>query len=172
MLHNKSEYYELPTKYNETVVRLLLQSPKRIFAYWDICDETIQSFSKQHVDYSSCVPVLRIINLTHKYYYDIKIDPYANNYYIDIEDENCDYKVELARTNNNKFMSIYKSNSVTVPNSVPNGAINDDEVMFKNYICLNSKKMRVKYPRHNLRQDYGDLPFGIDDNISSGCFYG
>lgn len=166
MLQNKSEYYELPTKYDDTVVRLLLQSPKRIFAYWDISDKKIQYISKK-IDYSNSTPVLRVINLTNNYYYDIKIDPFSNNYYIDIEDENCKYKVELARVFNDDFVHILESNELTVPNSIPVGFDDDDEVLFKNYICLNSKKMRVKYPRHHFHQDYGDLPFGVDDNISS-----
>ena len=64
MLHNKSEYYEFPTKYDETVVRLLVQSPKRMYAYWDISDKTINDFSKNFFDYSTSIPILRIINLS------------------------------------------------------------------------------------------------------------
>ncbi len=165
---NKSEYYELPTKYDETVVRLLVQSPRRMYAYWDVSDDTIKDFSKKYFNYSNSKSVLRIINLTKNYYYDIFIDPFANNYYIEVEDENCDYKVELGRYYNNRFADIYVSNKVTIPNSLPNSFDDDNEVLFKNYICLDSKKMRIKYPRHGLRQGYGDLPFGIEDNISSG----
>lgn len=166
MIHNKSEYYELPTKYDETVVRLLVQSPKRMFAYWDVSDKTINDFSRKFFDYSNSTPILRIINLSKNYFYDIPIDPYANNYYIDVEDEDCDYEVELGRIHNNKFANIFISNKVTVPNSVPN-QFGDDEVIFKNYICLDTKKMRLKQPRYDLRQAYGDLPFGIDDTVSS-----
>lgn len=166
MIHNKSEYYELPTKYDETVVRLLVQSPKRMFAYWDVSDETVDCFSKKYFDYSNSTPILRIINLSKNYFYDIPVDPYANNYYIDVEDENCDYKVELGRFHNNRFANIFISNKVTIPNSIPN-QFEDDEVIFKNYICLDTKKMRVKHPRYDLRQAYGDLPFGIDDTVSS-----
>ena len=166
MLHNKSEYYELPTKYDETVVRLLVQSPKRMYAYWDISEKTVKNFSKKFFDYYNSIPILRIINLSKNYFYDVPIDPFANNYYIDVEDENCVYKVELGRVYNNKFADIFVSNQVTIPNSVPND-FGYDEVLFKNYICLDTKRMKVKHPRYDLRQDYGDLPFGIDDNISS-----
>lgn len=167
MVLNKSEYYELPTKYDETVVRLLVQSPKRMYAYWDISDETVKNFSKKFFDFSNSTPILRIINLSKNYFYDVPIDPFANNYYIDVEDENCIYEVELGRVHNNKFADIYMSNQVTIPNSTPNDFGNDEEIQFRNYICLDTKKMRVKHPRYDLRQDYGDLPFGLEDTISS-----
>lgn len=167
MLHNKSEYYELPIKYDETVVRLLVQSPKRMYAYWDVSKETMSNFSKKHFDFCNSKPVLRVINVTKNYYYDIDIDPYSNNYYIDIKDENCVYKVELGRIYNNEFADIYVSNAVTVPPSHPNLESAEEDVLFKNYIYLDSRKIKVKRPRYGFKQDYGELPFGIDDNISS-----
>ena len=71
-----SEYYELPTKYNETVVRLLVQSPTRMYAYWEVSDGAIKNFNNQKVDYNASVPVLKITNLTMDYSYEVKI--YAN----------------------------------------------------------------------------------------------
>ena len=47
-------------------------------------------------------------------------------------------------------------------------SIDEDGILFKNYICLDNTKIKVKFPRYNLRQDYGDLPFGKEfENISS-----
>ena len=92
MYRPKSEYYELPTKYNETIVRLLVQSPTRMYAYWEVNDDSVKKFK---VDYNICTPVLKITNLTMNYSYEIEIDPYATNYYIDVKDVNCNYKVEL-----------------------------------------------------------------------------
>lgn len=169
MLQNRSEYYELPIKYDETVIRLLVQSPKRMYVYWDIADDTVKNFSENFFDYSNSTPVLRVINLTKNYFYEIPIDPFANNYYIDVEDENCNYRVELGRKHNNKFADIFISNQVTVPRSTPaTFDVVDDEILFKNYICLDTKKMKINVPKYNLRQDYGDLPFGADfNNVSS-----
>ena len=169
MVLNKSEYYELPIKYDETVVRLLVQSPKRMYAYWDISDDTRKSFSKRFFNYENSTPVLRVINLTKNYFYEIEIDPFANNYYIDVEDGNCDYEVELGRKSNNSFADIYVSNKVTVPSHAPSAfSIDEDGILFKNYICLDNTKIKVKFPRYNLCQDYGDLPFGKEfENISS-----
>ena len=34
-----AEYYDLPYRYNQTVVKLLYQTPTTLFIYWDISDE-------------------------------------------------------------------------------------------------------------------------------------
>ena len=34
-----SEYYDLPYKYNKTVVKILAQTPKTLFVYWEISDK-------------------------------------------------------------------------------------------------------------------------------------
>ena len=99
----KSEYYDLPTKYDKTTVKLLVQSPTRMYTYWDVSDKTIKEFSSNnHDNYNNCIPFLRITNLSMNYSYEIQVDPFANNYYIDVKDTDCDYKVELIRKENGK----------------------------------------------------------------------
>lgn len=140
----KSEYYELPSKYNQTIIRLLVQSPTRMFVYWEVSDETIKHFSNNSVDYSNCTPVLKITNITKNYSYIIPVDPYANNYYIDVEDSGCEYKVELGRCVKNNFVNIYTSNKATVPNANPlSQEYSTDDVLFANYLCVSDKK-RIK----------------------------
>ena len=139
----KSEYYELPNKYNQTMIRLLVQSPTRMFVYWEVSDETVKEFTNQHSNYSDCTPVLKITNITKNYSYTIPVDPYANNYYIEVEDSGCDYKVELGRLDKNKFVNIYTSNQATVPSKYPvasNNSFSTDEILFASYICISDKK--------------------------------
>ena len=139
----KSEYYELPTKYNQTIIRLLVQSPTRMFVYWEVSDETIKFFSKHHPNYSDCTPVLKITNITKNYSYTIPVDPYANNYYIDVEDSGCAYKVELGRCIKSEFVNIYTSNQATVPTGHPhvsNHVLKSDDILFANYLCISDKK--------------------------------
>ena len=93
----KSEYYELPTKYNRTIIRLLVQSPTRMFVYWEVSQDTIDQFNKQHKNYADCIAVLKVTNLTKNYSYNIPVNPYADNYYIDVEDSGCKYQVELRK---------------------------------------------------------------------------
>lgn len=140
----KSEYYELPNKYNQTIIRLLVQSPTRMFVYWEVSEETIQLFSDKSLDYANCTPVLKITNITNNYSYTIPVDPYANNYYIDVEDSGCDYKVELGRCIKNDFINIYTSNKATVPTLYPQSQeFSSDDVLFANYFCISDKK-RIK----------------------------
>ena len=40
------EYYDLPYRYNETVVKILAQTPKRMFVYWDISDSDREKYIK------------------------------------------------------------------------------------------------------------------------------
>lgn len=140
----KSEYYELPNKYNQTIVRLLVQSPTRMFVYWEVSDETVKMFSNNSLDYANCTPVLKITNITKNYSYTIPVDPYANNYYIEVEDSGCDYSVELGRIAKNQFVNIYTSNKATVPANHPsNRDFSTDDILFANYLCISDKK-RIK----------------------------
>lgn len=156
----KSEYYELPNKYNQTVVRLLMQSPKCIFAYWDISDDIINN-------YSSYNSFIKIINITKNYSYEVPIDPYTNNYYIKIEDTNCNYQVELIRKLNNKYINLYTSNTLTVPSNVPQTNYYTEEVIFKNYLCIaDTNKIKIYTPKHFTNQNHTDF-----ENISSSDRY-
>lgn len=173
MYKSKSEYYELPTKYGETVVRLLVQSPTRMYAYWEVNDNSTQNF---RFDYNVCTPVLKITNLTMNYSYEVNIDPYANNYYIDVKDVNCDYKVELGRRYNNEYMAVYESNEVTMPKNTPVRQNESEEIVYRNCIKIDqTEKFRIYYNKNrfneNNKQDYYGLTFDADDSISSGNIY-
>ena len=172
MYKPKSEYYELPNKYNETVLRLLVQSPTCMYAYWEVSENSLKEYNKK-IDYNSSTPVLKITNTTMNYSYEIKIDPYATNYYIKVNDVDCNYKVELGRKYKNKYISIYESNSVTIPRSAPVFEKESEEITYRNYLRLDkTEKFTIYYkPRTldpNYKQDYYSLSFGSDSSISSG----
>ena len=38
------EYYDLPYRYNQTIVKLLYQTPTTLFVYWDISDEDRENY--------------------------------------------------------------------------------------------------------------------------------
>lgn len=168
MYRPKSEYYELPTKYDETVVRLLVQSPTRMYAYWEVNENQANNFK---FNYNECTPVLKITNLTMNYSYELEIDPYATNYYIDVKDVNCNYKAELGRKYNNEYVKIYESNEVTVPTSMPSN-IETEEITYRNYLRLEeTEKFKIHYNKNRFneknKQDYYGLTFNPDDSISS-----
>lgn len=121
------EYFDLPYRYNETIVKLLVQTPKRLFVYWDVADEDrenfINIFGKDF--FYETVPFLRIINESMNYSFDIEINDFANSWYININDENCKYHVELYRK--------FKSNNINdeVKNLIQD--LNKQNNNFNNY---------------------------------------
>lgn len=121
------EYFDLPYRYNETIVKLLVQTPKRLFVYWDVADEDrenfISIFGKDF--FYETVPFLRIINESMNYSFDIEINDFANSWYININDENCKYHVELYRK--------FKSNNINdeVKNLIQD--LNKQNNNFNNY---------------------------------------
>lgn len=168
----KSEYYDLPIKYDQTLIRLLVQSPTRMYAYWEVSDDTMKYFSNNFHNYSDCTPALKITNITKNYSYIIPVDPFANNYYIDVEDTGCDYKIELGRTKNNEFLNIYTSNNVTMPifsriDDTKNNFIDSDEVLFGNYLCIADKKKIKVYTNKESRKYFQNQTHTDFENITS-----
>ncbi len=165
----KSEYYELPSKYNKTVVRLLVQSPTRMFAFWEVSDESIKDFNSHNARYSDSVPVLKIKNVTMNYSYDMEIDPFTNNYYIEVKDPDCIYEVELGRKYKNRFINIYTSNDVKIPRSSPVPIGLSEEIIYRNCIKLTTTDKFTIYSKrrtYNIDgsnpQDYNLLPFSSE----------
>lgn len=119
------EYYDLPYKYNETIVKILAQTPTTLFVYWDISDEDKNNFIKQYGEYffNNTKPVLVIHNTTKNYSFEVDINDFANSWYLQVEDSDCDYKIELGRRPINTYVSIpnnylyvSSSNSLKSPN--------------------------------------------------------
>ena len=120
-----AEYYDLPYRYNETIVKILYQTPNILFVYWDISDEDKNKFIEQYGEnfFQSTKPILKIFNLTKNYNFEVEIDDFANSWYINVNDADCDYKVELARKPisfeanvNSDYIYISSSNDIEFPN--------------------------------------------------------
>lgn len=172
----KNEYYDLPTKYNETVVRLLVQSPTRMYVYWEVSENSIKNFNNNISDYNTCIPILKITNTTMGYSYEMEIDPFATSYYIEVKDANCNYKVELGRRSKGKFISIYESNQVKIPRSVPVNDKYSEEIIYRNCIRMETvDKFTIYHARknnENNKQDYYGLSFSAEeDSVSSMSRY-
>ena len=121
------EYYDLPYRYNQTIVKILAQTPKTLFVYWDISDSDRENYIKQYGNdfFEKTKPVLIIHNETMNYTFEIEINDFANCWYFNINDEKCDYSVELGRIpkedNNyikvlNNYLYITSSNKIESPN--------------------------------------------------------
>ena len=118
------EYYDLPYRYNETVVKILAQTPTILFVYWDISDTDKQSYIDKYGEFffNDTKPVLIVHNQTMNYSFEIDINDYANSWYIHVNDSNCDYSVELGRRPINEYakidnyLFISSSNGIDSPN--------------------------------------------------------
>ena len=93
------EYYDLPYRYNQTVVKLLAQTPTNLFVYWDISDTDRENFKKQYgYDFfEKTRPILIVHNDTMNYSFEVEINDFANCWYLHVNDSNCDYRIELGR---------------------------------------------------------------------------
>ena len=123
------EYYDLPYRYNQTVVKVLYQAPTTLFIYWDISDDDRKSFVAQYGEnfFNDTKPVLVIHNDTLHYSFEVEIDDFAKSWYLNIKDSNCTYTVELGRRpkyNNNEkliempndYLYVTHSNEIESPN--------------------------------------------------------
>lgn len=93
------EYYDLPYRYNQTVIKILYQTPTTLFIYWDISDEDRKNFVNQYGEnfFNDTKPVLIVHNDTLHYSFEIEINDFANSWYLHVNDSNCQYSVELGR---------------------------------------------------------------------------
>lgn len=93
------EYYDLPYKYNKDTVKILAQTPKKLFVYWDFDDKIKKEITEKYGEYfwDKTYPVLIVRNITKNYSFEVKIDDFANSWYLDIPDDTSVYKVEIGR---------------------------------------------------------------------------
>ncbi len=153
------EYYDLPFRYNETVVKILAQTPKRLFVYWDVSDKDKQTYLNAFGEnfFYDTYPVLLVHNEDKNDTSEIAINDFANSWYLDIANPRDKYTIQLGRkfkshvrpqinkdvekeniTLNHDFLLIAMSNQLEVPN---------DHVLFeefKPYITYRNVKTQVE----------------------------
>ncbi len=118
------EYYDLPYRYNETVVKILAQTPTTLFIYWDISDADRNKYIEKYGEdfFYTTKPILVVTNKTKNYSFEVEINDFANSWYLHVNDSYCDYSIELGRRpiNNNKidnYVYITTSNDMEMPNN-------------------------------------------------------
>ena len=130
------EYYDLPYRYNQTVVKILAQTPNVLFVYWDISDIDRENFINNYGNdfFNNTVPILLVINKTMNYSYEVEINDFANSWYLHVNDANCEYKVELGRRTkiNSDYYHITTSNDLNMPNDHILFENIPDKVLFRN----------------------------------------
>ena len=126
------EYYDLPYRYNQTIVKVLAQTPTTLFIYWDISDKDRENYKKQYGEnfFENSKPVLIVHNDTLGYSFNVDINDFANSWYLHVADSKCDYRIELGRRPIQKnenlnvdYVYISTSNHIESPN---------DRILFDN----------------------------------------
>lgn len=120
------EYYDLPYRYNQTIVKVLAQTPTTLFVYWDISDSDRENLVNKYGErfFEETKPVLIIHNQTNNYSFEVEINDFANSWYLHISDSKCVYSIELGRkpiNQNNEsipqnYIYITSSNKMEAPN--------------------------------------------------------
>ena len=137
------EYYDLPYRYNQTVIKLLAQTPNSLFVYWDISDEDRKNFIMQYGEnfFNETKPVLLVHNETMDYTFEVEINDFANSWYLKVNDADCIYKIELGRKYinkplniNNDYIYITTSNNLEAPN---------DHILFNNLVSVYFKNVKT-----------------------------
>ena len=137
------EYYDLPYRYNKTIIKLLAQTPNSLFVYWDISDEDRNNFVLQYGEnfFNETKPVLLVHNETMDYTFEVEINDFANSWYLKVNDADCVYKIELGRKYFNKplnltsdYIYITASNDLEAPN---------DHILFNNLVSVYFKNVKT-----------------------------
>ncbi len=179
------EYYDLPYRYNQTIVRLLAQTPTTLFIYWDISDVDRENFIKQYGEnfFNDTKPVLIIHNDTKNYSFEVEVDDFANSWYLHVKDANCKYSIELGRRpkyyNNEKhvylsndYLYVASSNVMDTPNdcilfdrNLKNVYFKDVKtniVTVKGITSISFLHMSKIYDMYDLHNDLEDRPAYLD----------
>ena len=168
------EYYDLPYRYNKTIVKVLAQNPNTLFVYWDVSDEDRLNFEKNYGNdfFSTTKPVLVIHNLTDNYTFEIDINDFANNWYVNVNDTKCKYFVELGRrpyhnsdviNKTINYLNIAFSNTIEIPNDHILFFKENDRIYFKNIKTNKITEKVIKTYKNNLHGIYNTYDF-IEDN--------
>lgn len=135
------EYYDLPYRYNQTVVKILAQTPTTLFIYWDISDADRENFEKQYGKnfFETTKPILIVHNDTMNYSYEVEINDFANCWYLHVGDSKCDYRIELGRRPisyvenlNTDYIYVSSSNEIEIPNDKILFDINQKMIYYRN----------------------------------------
>lgn len=163
------EYYDLPYRYNQTVVRILAQTPTTLFVYWDISDDDRQKYINQFGEnfFEETTPILIVHNKTMNYSFEIEINDFANSWYFNVADAKCDYAIELGRrakvqTINlpNNYLHIASSNNIEAPNNHILFEKKQKALFFKN---VKTNEVKIKELSHLSFMKYVGRIYNIYD---------
>lgn len=115
---------------DKTYIVLLVKNVQKIFCYFNISNKSIEDFEKKYgsSSWGNALPLLKvyyIVNGTPALRDTIPLDPFANNWFIDMHEDDKDVYVEYGRVvSGGEFVSMAVSNMVTTPRNHQSGDSN------------------------------------------------
>ena len=173
---NPLEYYDLPYRYNQTLVKVLAQNPNTLFVYWDISDQDRLNFQNKYGNdfFDKTRPVLVVHNVTNNYTFEININDFANNWYVNVDDTKCKYQVELGRRPNYyesktipvDYLNVAFSNTIEIPNDHILFFKENDKIYFKNIKTnkITEKVFKKKTYSKNLKELYKNYNLSMEND--------
>jgi len=130
------EREELPPKYGDTRIVLMVRDPHWVFSYWEVSDDKRMQVEREAGgSWNNLRKVLRVYDVTGKdfngsnanRFFDIDINTEAANWYINVGEADRSWCVELGViTSGGKFILIARSNIVTTPRDSASDVIDEE----------------------------------------------
>lgn len=131
---NLESGYELPPGYGDTRIVAMVRDPYWIHTYWEVTEPAIAGLRRElgPSAWEASRMILRVYDISGlnaeeaaavsfnpslaARYFDIVINPYTNNWYIDVGAPNRSYCIDLGiLTQDGRFIRLARSNPVTTP---------------------------------------------------------
>ena len=143
------ENYELPYRYNETIVKILYQTPNTLFVYWDISDKDRKKYLEQYGEnfFEVTHPILIVHNDTYNYSFEIPINDFANSWYLRVNDSKCNYRVELGRKPN--YVPQTQAQVSNVTESITEEKVEKTKTIDTNYIYISTSNL-IELPNDHV----------------------
>ena len=141
-----AEYYDLPYRYNQTIVKLLYQTPTTLFIYWDISDEDREKFKETYGEdfFEKTKPVLVVHNETKGYSFEVEINDFANCWYLNVNDSKCKYKIESNEVESpNDHILFEKKQEMIYFKNVKNNTVTAKNIASLNFVKSLGKVYKV-----------------------------
>jgi hypothetical protein len=127
--------HQNPPNYNDTRMILLVRDPYWLYTYWNVNSHTKSQLAIGGRNFEELRLALRVYDVTDlkfngtnsNYYFDINLNHYTNNWYINVAQPNRSFCVDLGYiAEDGNFVTIVRSNIVTTPRDQISDVIDEE----------------------------------------------
>ncbi|MGD8401633.1 MAG: DUF4912 domain-containing protein [Bacillota bacterium] len=127
--------HQIPPHYNDTRMILMVRDPYWLYTYWNVNENTKSQIAAGGRNFDQLQLILRVYDVTDlnfdgsssNYYFDINLNHYTNNWYINVTQSNRSFCVDLGYiAESGHFVTIVRSNIVTTPRDRVSDVIDEE----------------------------------------------